>query len=133
MIVMNKERTTLRREGYLHQTVCKGFSLTLRFYLCSLILPHNRLIIHKNRTLKAIPIALLDLFFYRPEQLIFTHCNFSHEAYNKPESPLFMRLPGSLFTTRTRKIKFSSIQFCIGDLVLFDFIYFQLSYLYGLF
>ena len=34
---------------------------------------------------------------------------------------------------RTRKIKFSSIQFCIGDLVLFDFIYFQLSYLYGLF
>ena len=44
-----------------------------------------------------------------------------------------MRLPGSLFTTQTRKIKFSSIQFCIGDLVLFDFIYFQLSYLYGLF
>jgi len=25
MIVMNKERTTLRREGYLHQTVRPGY------------------------------------------------------------------------------------------------------------
>ena len=30
-------------------------------------------------------------------------------------------------------VNFSSIQFCIGDLVLFDFICFQLSYLYCLF
>lgn len=34
---------------------------------------------------------------------------------------------------QTRKIKFSSIQFCIGNLALFDFIWFQLSYLYGLY
>ncbi len=44
-----------------------------------------------------------------------------------------MRIRGFLSVIQTRKIKFSSIQFCIGDLVLFDFIYFQLSYLYGLF
>ena len=37
------------------------------------------------------------------------------------------------WTTPTRKTEFSSIQFCIGDLILFDFICFQLSYLYGLF
>ena len=47
--------------------------------------------------------------------------------------PCKMRIRGFLSVIRTRKIKFSSIQFCIGDLVLFDFIYFQLSYLYGLF
>ena len=40
---------------------------------------------------------------------------------------------GVHFITRTRKIKFSSIQFCIGNLALFDFIWFQLSYLYGLY
>ena len=40
---------------------------------------------------------------------------------------------GVHFITRTRKIKFSSIQFCIGYLVLFDFICFQLSCFHGLF
>ena len=39
-----------------------------------------------------------------------------------------MGIRGFLSVIQTRKIKFSSIQFCIGNLVLFDFIYFQLSY-----
>lgn len=43
-----------------------------------------------------------------------------------------MGIRGFLSVIRTRKIKFSSIQFCIGDLALFDFICFQLSHIYGL-
>lgn len=35
-------------------------------------------------------------------------------------------------TIQTRKIESDSIQFCIGHLVLFDFICFQLSCFYGL-
>ena len=33
----------------------------------------------------------------------------------------------------TLKLKLGSIQFCMGHMVLFDFIYFLLSYIYGLF
>ena len=47
-------------------------------------------------------------------------------------APHKCRLLQTHFITQTRKIKFSSIQFCIGDLVPFDFIFFQLSHLYGL-
>ena len=55
---MNKERTTLRREGYLHQTVrpgylpalqgrSKGAALTLRFYLCPLIVAQFCRLVYK--------------------------------------------------------------------------------------
>ena len=44
-----------------------------------------------------------------------------------------MGIRGFLSVIRTRKMEFNSIQFCIGDLVLFDFICFQLSCIYGLF
>ena len=49
------------------------------------------------------------------------------------QKPSHIRLFRVSEIIRTRKIKFSSIQFCIGDLVLFDFICFQLSNLYSLF
>ena len=75
---------------------------------------------------------------------------FIYPHYGKSPSPcgegLYFR-PNHLYTTyrsvvnflcayilasTNRKIKFDSIQFCIVELVLFDFIYFQLSYLYRL-
>ena len=75
---------------------------------------------------------------------------FIYPHYGKSPSPcgegLYFR-PNHLYTTyrsvvnflcayilasTNRKIKFGSIQFCIVELVLFDFIYFQLSYLYRL-
>lgn len=56
-----------------------------------------------------------------------------HDTQKKPATPHKCWDCGLYSPIQIRKIKFSSIQFCIGDLVLFDFIYFQLSYLYGLF
>ena len=75
---------------------------------------------------------------------------FIYPHYGKSPSPcgegLYFR-PNHLYTTyrsvvnflcayilasANRKIRFGSIQFCIVELVLFDFIYFQLSYLYRL-
>lgn len=53
--------------------------------------------------------------------------------FRSPAKPLFTGFFAFLSAIQTRKIKFSSIQFCIGNLALFDFIWFQLSYLYGLY
>ena len=39
----------------------------------------------------------------------------------------------AVFTIQTRKFEIGSIQFCIGDLVLFGFIFVQLSKPYGLY
>lgn len=43
-----------------------------------------------------------------------------------------MGLYSPVETIQTRKTKFGSIQFCIGHLVLFTFVCFQLSCFYGL-
>ena len=55
------------------------------------------------------------------------------EQKEKSGNVLFIRLPRLVATIQTRKFEIDSIQFCIGVLVLFCFIFVQLFRPYGLY
>lgn len=67
------------------------------------------------------------------EKNIFSLHLHSTGTSRQPTKPLFMGFFAILFATRTRKFEIDSIQFCIGHLILFGFIFVQLSQSYGLY
>lgn len=71
-----------------------------------------------------------DTYWVHCKKAVYS-CLKEQTAFCTPEPPLFMWFSGSYAYYSNSQNQIYSIQFCIGDLILFDFICFQLPHFYA--